>query len=402
MQPLEGIRVVEVSMWAFVPSAGAMLADMGADVVKIEPPEGDPIRGLVMAGIPPGTKGLTFMWEIFNRGKRSVAIDLRRDTGQRILRDLVRQADVFLVSLLPDARRRLGIDLDDIKKVNPLIIYAAGSGQGAFGDEAGEGGYDAMTFWARGGVAAAVTPDGHHPVGMPTGAFGDSLSGAIFAGGIAAAIAHRARTGEATTVDGSLLASAMWAMQAGIVGSSVIEADALPKMTRDATANPLVGTYRTKDDRYVALNMLQPDRYWPPLCEAIGRPDLIDHPTLGTAEKRAEHIHEALAELDAIFATKTLAEWRDILARQPGQWDVLKKMGELRTDPQALANRYIQTVDYGDGRKLEMVAAPVQFGRSAANLRPAPELGADTDAVLAELGMTEEQILDARVDGALA
>jgi len=190
-------------------------------------------------------------------------------------------------------------------------------------------------------------------------------------------------------------------MQAGIVGSSVLNVDALPKMTREARANPLVGTYRTKDDRYVALNMLQPDRYWPPLCEAMGRPDLIDHPTFGTAEKRVAHIHETLAELDAIFATRTLSEWRKILARQPGQWDVLKQMGELRTDPQALANGYIQTVDYGDGRTLEMVAAPVQFGRIPARLRPAPDLGADTDAVLAEVGLTEEQILQAKIDGAL-
>src|SRR5262249_29885956 len=142
-------------------------------------------------------------------------------------------------------------------------------------------------------------------------------------------------------------------------------------------------------------------RYWPPLCEAIGRPDLIEHPVFGTAEKRAENIAETLAVLDDIFAARTLAEWREILGRQPGQWDVLKKMGELRTDPQARANGYIQTVDYGDGRKLEMISAPVQFGRVPARLRPAPELGADTDAVLTELGMTEEEILEARVEGAV-
>jgi crotonobetainyl-CoA:carnitine CoA-transferase CaiB-like acyl-CoA transferase len=397
---LEGIKVVEVSMWAFVPAAGAILADWGAEVVKVEPPEGDPIRGLVMSGIKPGHNGLTFMWEIFNRGKRSVAIDLRQPAGRDLLLEMARGADVFLVSLLLDTRRRLGIDVDDIRSVNPRIIYAAGSGQGAFGEEATRGGYDSMTFWARGGIADAVTPDDYpHPVGMPTGAFGDSLSGAIFAGGIAAAIAHRERTGEGTVVDASLLASAMWAMQAGIVGSSVLGVDALPKMSREAGANPLVATYRTSDGRYVALTMLQPDRFWPPLCEAIGRPDLIDHPRFGTAEKRAEHISESIELLDGIFATKTLAEWRDILDRQPGQWDVVKKMGELRTDPQALANHYVQRVDYGDGRGLEMVSAPVQFGRTPPVLGPAPELGADTDRVLQELGMDWEQIIEAKVNG---
>jgi crotonobetainyl-CoA:carnitine CoA-transferase CaiB-like acyl-CoA transferase len=193
----------------------------------------------------------------------------------------------------------------------------------------------------------------------------------------------------------------MWAMQAGIVGSSVLDVDALPKMTRQALANPRVGTYRTKDDGYIALNMLQPDRYWPPICEAIGRPDLIDHPVFGTADKRAEHLEETLAEPDAVFEARTLAEWQEILARQPGPRDVLKKMGELRSDPQALANGYIQTVDDGDGRQLEMIAAPVQFGRARARLRPAPELGADSDAVLAELGMTEQEILEAKIEGAL-
>jgi crotonobetainyl-CoA:carnitine CoA-transferase CaiB-like acyl-CoA transferase len=401
MLPLTGIKVVEVSMWAFVPSCGAVLSDWGADVVKVEPPEGDPIRQLTMSGIPPGYKGLTFMWEIFNRGKRSLAIDLRADGAKEILYKLVEQADVFLVSLLVDSRKRLGIDVDDILAIKPDIIYAAGSGQGAFGEEAGNGGYDAMTFWARGGISAALTPEGHHPISMPTGAFGDSLSGLAFAGGIAAAVARQRATGEGGIVDGALLATAMWGMQAGIVGSSVLEVDTLPAMTRSSMPNVLVGSYRTKDGRFVALNMLQPDRYWPGFCEVAERPDLIDHPRFGTFELRAEHLEETLAVMDEIFSQWTLAEWRERLARQGGQWDVLKLMGELVTDPQAVANTYIQTVDYGDGRSLKMVPAPVQFDRKVDPLRPAPELGAHTDEVLLEAGFDEEQIIDAKVKGAV-
>jgi crotonobetainyl-CoA:carnitine CoA-transferase CaiB-like acyl-CoA transferase len=316
---------------------------------------------------------------------------------------LIETADVFLVSLLPDTRRKMGIDVSDILAVNPRIIYATGSGLGPRGRESNRGGYDGMTFWARGGVAAAVTPaQMSNPTGMPVGAFGDALTGAILAGGISAALALRERTGEVTTVDVSLLASAMWGMQAGITGSSLIEAESLPPMTREASGNPLVGSYRTKDGRHVALNMMQADRYWPDFCQVIGRPDLIDHPKFGSAEARASNIGECLEVLDGIFVSKTLAEWRELLGRQPGQWDVLKKMGELREDPQAVANGYVERLDYGDNRRLDVVTAPIQFGRSPGSIRPAPEFGADTDAVLKELGMNDDEIIQAKIDGVVA
>ena len=399
MPPLSGVNVVEVSMWAFVPSCGAVLADWGATVTKVEPPSGDPIRSLTMATIPPGYNGITYMWEIFNRGKRGVALDLRSPESSAILHRLVEGADVFLVSLLPDTRRELRIDAETIRRVNPRIVYASGSGQGPAGPDAGRPGYDAMTFWARGGVSAAVTPDGYaHPIGMPVGAFGDCLSGALLAGGIAAALVHRLRTGEGSVVDGSLLGSALWGMQAGVAGSELLGIASLPKIKRGATGNPLVGMYRTADGRHIALNMLQPDRYWQPFCEAIGRKDLVDHPQLGTAALRQANIELCLSTLDEIFASRPLSEWRDLLARQPGQWDVLQEMGELGADEQAIANGYVQRVEYPEGH-LTMVAAPVQFDGKPPELVGAPGLGADTDEVLAGIGLTEGEILQGRIDG---
>src|SRR6266542_1185887 len=145
---LEGVKVVEVAAWAFVPSAGAVLADWGADVVKIEPPTGDPMRGLINAGIAGGP---SFPWEIWNRGKRSVALDLTRPTAREIVLELAKDADVFLTSYLPSTRKKLGLDIDDLRAVNPSIVYACGTGQGALGPEADRGGYDSITFWARGG-----------------------------------------------------------------------------------------------------------------------------------------------------------------------------------------------------------------------------------------------------------
>src|SRR5579862_5967658 len=161
-------------MWAFVPSAGAVLSDMGADVIKIEPPAGDPMRHLTSSGVKPGTKGFTFMWEIYNRGKRSVTIDLNSEGALELLHKLLEDADVFLTSLLPRARRKLKIDVDDLMSRHPNLIYAVGSGRGAHGPDAEKGGYDAISFWARGGVAAGVTPTGYpYPLPMAGGAFGD-------------------------------------------------------------------------------------------------------------------------------------------------------------------------------------------------------------------------------------
>jgi crotonobetainyl-CoA:carnitine CoA-transferase CaiB-like acyl-CoA transferase len=402
MQPLAGIKVVEVSMWAYVPSCGAVLADWGASVVKVEPPDGDPIRGLSYAGVPPSGPGVTFMSELFNRGKQSVCLDLQVEAAREILLKMIDDADVFLVSLLPKARRQFGIDADAVRARNPRIIYAFGSGQGSAGDEGERGGYDSISFWARGGISDALTPvDVELPIMMPTGAFGDVLSGLTLAGGIAAAIAHRERTGEGSVVEGSLLGTAMWGMQAGIVAAGLLGVEATGKLNRDFAPNPIVFPYRTSDDRFVALNMLQADRFWPGLCEVMERPDLITDPRFVTAADRATNIKECFRILDEIFASKTLAEWRVILDRQPGQWDVVKKAGEVRTDPQALANGFIQSVDCGEGRQLEMVASPLQFDRQPPPLRAAPLLGAHTDQVLSALGLTDEEILEAKIKGAV-
>lgn len=400
--PLKGIKVIEVSMWAFVPSAGAMLADMGADVIKIEPHAGDPVRGLAMGGIAPGTGGFTFMYEIWNRGKRSITLDIAAEGALGVLHKLLEDADVFLTSLLPAARRKLGIDVADLTSRFPNLIYAVGSGQGVHGPDAEKGGYDTISFWSRSGVASAVTPDDlPYPLPMPGGAFGDSMSGSMLAGGIAAAIAQRAMTGKASVVDVSLLNAGMWVMQPGIVASNLVGIDEMPKAGRLGLPNPLVNNYRTSDHRFIALCMLQGQRYWPGLCRALGREKLIDDPRFASDASRAENILECVQVLDAIFAEKTLAEWQPILLTQDGQWDVVQKVRELAEDKDALANRFIQDVDYGDGRSIKMVSTPVQFDRQSLDARPAPGLGAHNNEVLSEHGYDEEAIIGLQISGAI-
>jgi crotonobetainyl-CoA:carnitine CoA-transferase CaiB-like acyl-CoA transferase len=397
--PLEGVRVVEVSMWAMVPATGAILAEWGADVLKIEGPQGDPVRALVTAGITP--EGPRFTWEMWNRGKKAMALDLNHPEAQAILHDLVKDADVFLTSILPGQRAKLGIDLDAIRAANPTIVYGSGSGTGQKGPEANKGGYDGITFWARSGAAASATPAGSDPIGMPAGAFGDATSGMALAGGVAAALAKKFRTGEGSVVEASLLGTAMWAMQMWITGARAAGLEDMPRPTREQPFNVLVNTYRTADGRWLSLSMLQADAYWAGFCEAIGRTDMVDDPRFVDAKARVEHTAECLAELDATFLAQPLAHWTERLAAQEGQWDVLRKVSEVLDDPQVVANTFAHRVEYPDGHELMLVQSPVQFDQVPGTVRPAPDFGADTDAELEALGWDTERIIEAKIKGSV-
>ncbi|HUD31051.1 MAG TPA: CoA transferase [Novosphingobium sp.] len=397
-KPLEGIKVVEVAMWAFVPACGGMLADLGADVVKIEPPTGDPLRGLSIGGL--GGGGIDFSWESYNRGKRSVTLDLKQEAGRAVLYRLLEDADVFLTNLLPPARRAMGIDAETIRAKFPQIIYASGSALGPNGPDYEKGGYDAITFWARGGISSSLTEaDAAHPVGPPGPAFGDTLSGSMLSGAICAAIAKRAMTGEASTVDVSLLGTALWSMQRYVCQATADGVQKFPKPPADRPHNVLVSNYRTSDGRFLALCMLQADKYWAPFCDVAGRPDLAADPRFADAAARRENIAECYAEVKALFASKPLAEWKQILARQQGQWDVVQDVGEMKDDVQAAANGYLKRVDYGDGTEIPMVGLPMVFDGAPLSSTRSPELGADSDAVLESLGYSEDEVIDLKVQG---
>lgn len=399
-KPLAGIKVVEVAMWAFVPAAGGMLADLGADVIKVEPPTGDPLRGLKIGATAGGKRTIDFSWESYNRGKRSITLDLKQEAGREVLLKLLADADVFLTNLLPRARRQMGIDAASLRPLFPNLIYASGSGVGPNGPESEKGGYDAITFWARGGVSSSLTEeDAEYPVGPPGPAFGDTLSGSMLSGAVCAAIAKRAMTGEASEVDVSLLGTAMWSMQRYICQSTDDGVERFPRAKPGKPHNVLVGNYRTSDGRFLALCMLQADKYWRPFCEVAGRTDLADDPRFADAAARVRNIDACYAEITALFASRTLAEWQEILAQQEGQWDVVKHVGELKDDPQAQANGYLKHVDYGDGTTIPMVGVPMLYdGQPLSSVR-SPELGADSDALLESLGYDEDAIIDLKVQG---
>ncbi len=401
-QILQGVRIVEVAQWWFVPAAGAVLADWGADVIKVEHPvHGDPQRGLVTSGLIPATGGVNFMVEQPNRGKRSVGIDLAHARGLELLYRLVETADVFLTNFLPPARRRLRIDVDDIRRVNPRVIYVRGHGQGARGPDAEKGGYDAASFWCRGGIGQALTPAGAAAPVMQRAAFGDSTAGMTVAGGVAAALFRRERTGEPSVVDVSLLGTAMWVLAPDIIASKLLGFD-LPLPDRTQAPNPIVNSYRTADGRWLFLNMLQPDRYWPDLCTRLGRPELITDPRFADGPARFAHRSECIRVLDDIFGARPLAEWRTLLADAEGVWAPMQTARELPDDPQAAANGYLPEIDRGDGTRFTLVANPVQFDEMSPPLRPAPDLGQHTEEVLLDLGLTWEELAACKETGTIS
>jgi crotonobetainyl-CoA:carnitine CoA-transferase CaiB-like acyl-CoA transferase len=402
---MKGVRVLEVAQFWFVPSAGAVLADWGADVIKVEHPErGDGQRGLASSGIATEIRGVDFLVQQPNRGKKSLALDFGKPEGLELLYRLAKQSDVFLTNFLPDARERLRIDVADIRKVNPKIIYVRGHGQGARGPEAHLGGYDASSFWSRGGICDALTPAG---ATQPTGqraAFGDGIGGMTIAGGIAAALFQRERTGHAAVLDISLLNTAMWVLSPDIIASGLLPAElkSLPTMTRKQNFNPGVNPYKTKDERWLMLVMLQTDRYWPEFCGRIGHPELATDPRYRDMKVRFENREACIAELDAIFAERTLDEWRTALDGMEGPWAAVQKARELLTDRQTLANGYVQEVDGGKRGRFHLVANPVQFDETPPVLTRGPEWGEHTDEVLqSELGLPLEELLEYKAKGVI-
>lgn len=401
---MDGIRVIELATWGFIPSAGVALADWGAEVIKVEHPiHGDPMRGLVSGALASkGQRPVPFMFETFSRNKASVGIDLTTEAGREALLRLVASADVFLTNYLEPVRKKLRVDVDDLLAVNPRLVYARGSGLGPKGAEAATGGFDLASYWSRGGVGyVSADAEADYPPPMPGAAFGDLQSGLYAAGGVAAALLGRERTGESQVVDVSLLGAAVWGTGPHIAATSCYDIDAMPRGDHRSAHNPISNTYRTKDGRFIALVMLESDRFWAPLVELAGRPELASDPRFCDAAARAANNAACIVELDALFSQRTAAEWSELLGRQRGVWALVQTPRELVSDPQVCANGYVGAVRRGDDVVVSVAMAPIQFEGAMPQPVAAPELGADTDRLLLDLGYDWDALVQMKVDGAI-
>jgi len=385
--PLAGVKVVELGLWLAGPACAAILADWGASVTKLEPIDGDPFRGY--AWLFGGHINPPF--ELDNRGKRSVSVDLRRPEGLEIALALLADADVFVTNYRPGGLERLGLDWERLHAHNPRLIYGSITGYGLDGPERDRAAYDMGAYWARAGVAASLTLPGQD-LPYQRGGVGDHLTGVSLAGGVAAALYQRDRTGEGTLVSTSLLRAGMYQMGTDL--NTNVRAG-LPTVASSIrkVANPLLTGYRCADDAWVWLLCLEGDRHWPNVMRALGLEHLADDPSFATMDGRRDHAETVTGTLQERFATRTRDEWAPVLDAEGVWWARVQHTHDLVDDPQAIAAGGFIEVPMADGTTARMVASPVDFsGRSHFAELAVPELGQDTELVLMELGWDWDRI----------
>jgi crotonobetainyl-CoA:carnitine CoA-transferase CaiB-like acyl-CoA transferase len=398
---LAGVRVIEVAEWAMVPSAGAVLADCGADVIKVEPvARGDSSRALSVGGGSPAIDGVSLVVEQANRGKRSIGLDLKTEGGRAVLAELVVSADVVLTSLLPRLQQEFGITYEKLREVNPSIILARATGLGRRGPDAARPGYDSTVYWARAGLGYSLTPHASPDMPRTRPGFGDRAASMNLAFGVVAALFRRERTGEGGTVDVSLLGTALWqiANDVGYTHATKVE----NSKRQERIPNPLSYTYATADSRAITLGMLQSDRFWPDLCARIGRPDLVANPLFADSVKRTENSKQCVAELETTFGSQPLAVWLQRLHGSDGPWEVVQSVQEVLSDEQVRANHYLRVPQGRNPDSVVVVSVPVEFDEDCDyELQPAPEHGANTEEILLELGRSWEEIIELKSQGAV-
>jgi crotonobetainyl-CoA:carnitine CoA-transferase CaiB-like acyl-CoA transferase len=395
--PLAGIRVVEAGVWVAGPAAAGILADWGADVIKIESPAGDPLRGM---SNPARIPDVNPPFELDNRGKRSVAINLAHPEGYQAARRLIDRADVFVTNLIPGAVERLRLTYDDLKDANPGLVYCRITGYGPDGPDRDRPSFDAAAYWSRSGIMASLEEPGHDPPN-PRGGMGDHPTAVAAVAGICAALVARSRTGRGQVVDASLYRTGVYTMSWDLsmqlrVGTIV------PQGGRRHVNNPLVNPYRAGDGRWFYLVNLQADRYWPGFCRAIGREDLLADPRFADIRTRRQHAEELVALLDGIFATRSRDEWGKAFDREGVIWAKVQTVEEVAADPQAVVAGALVEVPDGRGGTMRMVNAPAGFSNTRPQPPgPPPELGQHTEAVLLDLGYTWDEIAALKERGAI-
>lgn len=380
--PLEGLKVVELGVWVAGPAAGGILADWGADVVKIEPPTGDPAR---MFGRMLGIEdGVSPPFEMDNRGKRSIVLDVTTDEGRATAFELLSNADVFLTNVRPAALRRTGLDFETVAARNPRLVYGLITGYGERGPDADRAAYDVAAFWARAGLAHLLTRPGETPP-FQRGGMGDHTAGMTLAAAVCAALVARTRTGKGQLVSTSLYRQGAYTVSFDL-NTFLMTGHSIAIGQRETMGNPCMNNYTAGDGRRFWIVGLEGERHWPALCRAVGRPEWLDDPRFSTGRSRAANAVDLIGELDEIFATRPLDEWAKAFAQEPDFfWSPINSIEDVMADEQFHASGGVVYVPDGDAGT-SMVATPADFHGTPWQPRSAaPRLGEHTGEILAEL-----------------
>ncbi len=387
---LEGLKVVEYATYVAAPGAGGIMADWGADVIKVEPPGGDPIR-LFFASAGVEGQSVNPVFELDNRGKRGVVLDTTKEAGRDALLKLIDRADVFLTNVRPGGLKRAGLDYESLLKRNPRLVYASLTGYGLEGPDADRPGMDSAAFWARSGVAALFRPKGGEPIQLRT-AFGDHVASMAIVAGVMSALYERHNTGQGRLVEASLLRVAHYAAGSDMAIQHIYGRTASNRPRRNAP-QPMINFYRTKDDRWISLLARQGERDWPALCRALKLDHLIDDERFNKAKARRANGAELVDLIDAAFAELTLAQAQERLDTEQMIWAPVLTAAEAVADAQAEAAGAIVRTPQPDGSTIKAPGAPIRFpGADDGPKGPAPHLGQHTRTVLIELGYSDAEI----------
>ncbi|MEU6574827.1 CoA transferase [Streptomyces sp. NPDC046805] len=393
---LEGLHVVDLASFIAGPAAAVMLGDFGADVVKVEPPHtGDAYRALSRVPPNPRVDGINYPWQLDNRNKRSIALNLKSPGARPVLERLVKWADVLISNFPPRTRAKLGLDYDDLAPLNPRLVYADVTGFGEEGPDAHLPGFDVTAYWARSGLMDYTRQRDGAPA-MPAFGSGDHPTAVTLYAGIMTALYRREKTGEGSRVSASLIAEGAWAasmwVQAALVGGN-----APRPADRADPPNALASAYRTADDRWLLLAFANEDKQVPLFLQAIGHPEAARNPDYADTPSRRAHAAEIAGLLDKTFATRTLAEWRELFDAAGLTYGVAQTIDEFARDPQLAANRIVVPIEDGSAGPHLTVDSPVRLDQERkVPPRPAPDLGEHTDAVLRDLGYDDAAITDLR------
>ncbi len=398
---LSGIKVVEIATFVFGPGCSAVLSDFGADVIKVEAPGlGDPLRHAHKA--PPFMKSdFDYPWQQDNRNKRSIALDLKSPEGHEVLLKLVREADILITNFPPNVLARLKIRYEDLIPENEQLIYGQITGYGEKGPDANTPGFDGNAYWARTGLMDAVRT-AHGDPAMPAPAMGDHPSAMTMYAGIMTALFKRERTGQGSKVSTSLMANGLWAASSALSG---ILAGTKPyrRLNPAAPGSALVNYYRTMDERWISLIVIQEDKHWPNFIKAIERPDLATDPRFEELKTRFKHAKELGAILGEIFKTRNCEEWRERLREQKITFSVVATMEDVIDDAQAIENDMFIDVEGNNYGRGQAINSP--FWVQGSDKVPAhigSELGADSADILQELGYEEDRIAELSKKGVIA